>query len=244
MKTLVLFDVDGTLTKPRLSISEEMNNTLSKLKKVDNLNIGIVGGSNLNKQIEQLGENALNNFDWFFSENGLLSFKDGQEFHRRSISDYLGEEKIKLLINFSLNLLSTIDIPKKRGTFIEFRNGMINLSPIGRNCSYDDRLEFVEFNKKHGVLQHIVDELEKEFSTLNLKFSIGGQISIDIFPIGWDKTYCLQFVHEIYDKIYFFGDKTYKGGNDYEIYNDKRTEAYSVKSPDDTITYLNTIFSI
>ena len=121
---------------------------------------------------------------------------------------------------------------------------MINLSPIGRNCSYEDRLEFVEFNKKHNVLQYIVDELEKKFSTLNLKFSIGGQISIDIFPLGWDKTYCLQFVDKIYDKIYFFGDKTYKGGNDYEIYNDKRTEAYSVKSPDDTITYLNSIFSI
>ena len=27
-----------------------------------------------------------------------------------------------------------IDIPIKRGTFIEFRNGMINVSPIGRNC--------------------------------------------------------------------------------------------------------------
>jgi len=140
--------------------------------------------------------------------------------------------------------LSQIDIPKKRGTFIEFRNGMINLSTIGRNCSYDERLEFVEFNKKHKILQHIVDELEIEFGDFNLKFSIGGQISIDIFPIGWDKTYCLQFIDNIYDKIYFFGDKTYKRGNDYEIYNDKRTEAYSVKSPDDTITYLKTIFSI
>jgi len=95
MKTLVLFDVDGTLTKPRLSITDEMNNILSKLKKIDNLNIGIVGGSNLNKQIEQLGENALNSFDWFFSENGLLSFKNRKEFHRRSISEYLGENKIK-----------------------------------------------------------------------------------------------------------------------------------------------------
>jgi len=35
-----------------------------------------------------------------------------------------------------LAYLSKLDIPKKRGTFIEFRNGMINVSPIGRNCSY------------------------------------------------------------------------------------------------------------
>ena len=44
-----------------------------------------------------------------------------------------------------------------------------------------------------------------------LSFSIGGQISIDVFPKGWDKTYCLQFVKDSYDRILFFGDKTMKG---------------------------------
>lgn len=28
-----------------------------------------------------------------------------------------------------------IELPLKRGTFIEYRNGMVNISPIGRNCS-------------------------------------------------------------------------------------------------------------
>ena len=39
------------------------------------------------------------------------------------------------LISFILKYLSTIELPQKRGTFIEFRNGMLNVSPIGRNCS-------------------------------------------------------------------------------------------------------------
>ena len=34
-----------------------------------------------------------------------------------------------------------------RGTFVEFRNGMINVSPIGRNCSYPERLEFEKYDK-------------------------------------------------------------------------------------------------
>lgn len=39
----------------------------------------------------------------------------------------------------------------------------------------------------------------------------GGQISFDVFPIGWDKTFCLQFVEkEGYKEIHFFGDKTHK----------------------------------
>lgn len=39
----------------------------------------------------------------------------------------------------------------------------------------------------------------------------GGQISFDVFPIGWDKTFCLRFVEkDEYKEIHFFGDKTYE----------------------------------
>lgn len=40
-----------------------------------------------------------------------------------------------------------------------------------------------------------------------IKFSIGGQISVDVFPKSWDKTDYLQFVEEKYDEIHFFEDK-------------------------------------
>ena len=54
--------------------------------------------------------------------------------------------------------------------------------------------------------------MKKEFADLNLTFSIGGQISFDVFPTGWDKTYCLNFVKaEDFDEIHFFGDKTFEG---------------------------------
>lgn len=53
----------------------------------------------------------------------------------------------------------------------------------------------------------MVDALRKEFADINVQFSIGGQISIDIFPVGWNKCFCLQFLNE-YETIHFFGDKT------------------------------------
>lgn len=55
----------------------------------------------------------------------------------------------------------------------------------------------------------MVNTLREEFADLDLTYSIGGQISFDVFPKGWDKTYCLQFVKG-YDEIHFFGDKTYQ----------------------------------
>ena len=87
----------------------------------------------------------------------------------------MGEEKIKKFDNFCLHYLADLDLPKKRcsthththtqhkharaslifrciytwyrGTFIEFRNGLINVCPVGRNCTQEERMEFFEFDK-------------------------------------------------------------------------------------------------
>jgi phosphomannomutase len=53
--------------------------------------------------------------------------------------------------------------------------------------------------------------LQEKFVDYGLTYSIGGQISFDIFPHGWDKTYALDRVkNEGFTEIHFFGDKTYK----------------------------------
>lgn len=241
MSNIILFDVDGTLAKSMQSVEQNMVDKLKSLKCIDNLDIGIVGGSNLEKQKKQLGKH-LELFDYIFSENGLVAFKNDKLFHKNSISKELGEDNIKKLINTSLEYISRIDIPIKRGTFVEFRNGMINLSPIGRNCSQEEREEFAEYDKIHCVREKMVSYLKNKLSDLNLHYSIGGQISIDVFPVGWDKTYCLQFIKDKYETIYFFGDKTMKGGNDYEIFNHPTVKGYSVNSPDDTIKQLDILY--
>ena len=242
-KDLILFDIDGTLTESRKIIEKDMINTLHKLyQKKDFLDIGFVGGSDLSKQIEQLGEENFGLFKWRFSENGLMSYKDNELIHKKSIIDELGEEKYKKLINICLLVLSETNIPVKRGNFIELRNGMINISPIGRSCSQKERDEFYELDKVKKIRENVINKIKELFLEDILTFSIGGQISIDIFPIGWDKTYCLQFVDNLYEKIYFFGDKTEIGGNDYEIYSHSRVISNSVNSYKDTINFLENIF--
>ena len=116
---------------------------------------------------------------------------------------------MKTLINVCLEVLATTDAPRKRGGFIEFRNGMLNISPVGRSCSQEDREEFNAYDQIHHVRTSMIAAIQHSWSEYifwsnikgipNLKFSIGGQISVDIFPEGWDKTYCLQFVEKQYD---------------------------------------------
>jgi phosphomannomutase len=74
-------------------------------------------------------------------------------------------------------------------------------------------------------------------------FILGGQISFDVFPKGWDKTYCLRHVESSgFKEIHFFGDKTFEGGNDYEIYNDPRTIGHTVKNTEDTRRIVTELF--
>lgn len=119
---------------------------------------------------------------------------------------------------------------------------MLNLCPVGRNCTQEERIEFFEYDNEHKVRETMVKAMEEKFGrSFGLKFSIGGQISIDVFPIGWDKTYCLQHVTK-FSEIHFFGDKTMPGGNDYEIFEDLRTKGHTVINPADTIQQVTELF--
>ncbi|GMP61539.1 hypothetical protein CsSME_00023967 [Camellia sinensis var. sinensis] len=237
---IALFDVDGTLnTAPRKAVTPDMLNFMKELRKV--VTVGIVGGSDLVKISEQLGKSVIYDYDYVFAENGLVAHKDGKLIGTQSLKTYLGEEKLKEFINFTLHYIADLDIPIKRGTFIEFRSGMLNVSPIGRNCSQEERDEFEKYDKVQNIRPKMVSVLHEKFAHLNLTFSIGGQISFDVFPQGWDKTYCLRYLDD-FSEIHFFGDKTYKGGNDFEIYDSARTVGHTVTSPEDTMKQCTTLF--
>ncbi|KAI1828446.1 eukaryotic phosphomannomutase [Xylaria intraflava] len=251
--TIVLFDVDGTLSPARRSATPEVLAVLSALRK--KVAIGYVGGSDMSKQQEQLGavdRPVTSMFDYSFSENGLTAWKLGQQLPSTSFISWIGEEKYKELVNFILHYVADLDIPVKRGTFVEFRNGMINVSPIGRNANLKERLDFEKYDREHGIRPVFIEKLKERFPNLDLTYSIGGQLSFDVFPTGWDKTYCLRHLEDEAKKpngiefktIHFFGDKTAKGGNDWEIYTDPRVTGHSVKDPDDTLRILKELFDV
>lgn len=219
--------------------------------------LGYVGGSDLTKQQEQLGTPTLpvtSLFDFCFPENGLTAFRMGIPLTSASFITWLGEPKYKTLVNWILHYIADLDVPIKRGTFVEFRNGMINVSPIGRNASNEERLEYQKYDLEHGVREKMVNALQEKFPDMGLTYSIGGQISFDVFPKGWDKTFCLQHLEAEakrsggeaveYTTIHFFGDKTFKGGNDYEIYEDKRTIGHAVENPEQTEKLLKELFPV
>ena len=110
-RIIALFDVDGTLTIPRGEITSEMMTFMKDLSK--KITVGIVGGSDLPKQEEQLGSGIVNIFPYNFSQNGLVAYKNGELLEIQTISKYLGEDNVKKIVNWVLDYLSKVDIPVK-----------------------------------------------------------------------------------------------------------------------------------
>ena len=166
-KTIALFDVDGTLTPARKSMLPSMIECLEKVR-AKGITVAVVSGSDFKKIKEQLGDQVINDMAHSFFENGCVYLQKGEVFKETSIRNELGEDNLKRLINFCLRYIADLDIPIKRGTFVEYRTGLINVSPIGRDCSYEERTEFFKYDAEANIRTDMVKALKEEFKDLDL----------------------------------------------------------------------------
>lgn len=240
-RILCLADIDGTLAEPMQRACGEVLDALARLR-ASGVCIATVGGSDFAKQRAQLGEDVLQRFDYCFAENGLVAYKAGELLATQSLAGHMGEARLQEVVDWCLRYIADLRIPVKRGCFVEYRAGMLNVSPIGRNCSRAERDAFEAYDAEAGIRRRMVRELHARFP--ELRCSIGGQISFDVFPHGWDKTYCLRFVEHAFDELHFFGDRTQPGGNDHEIATDPRVISHTVTGPADTLRLLRETFGV
>jgi phosphomannomutase len=216
--------------------------------------IGYVSGGPFARHQRQLGTPrapVTSLFDFCFAENGVTAYRMGTPLPGTSFIEWIGQVNYNAFVSWVLKYIADLDIPIKRGTFVEFRRGNVNISPIGQGASHAEMEEFQRYDEVHGIRRRMIDALEKEFSELDLKYAIGGQVCFDAFPVGWDKTYCLRHVEAekyrsglVFKHIHFFGDKTLIGGNDFEIYEDPRVLGHMVMGPEDTKKQVEELFDL
>ena len=77
---------------------------LEKLRQ--HMDIGYVGGSDLNKLLRQLTEEGIEKARFLFSENGLVAYEGNKPLGQEEICNFLGEDRLKKLINFCLKYMS------------------------------------------------------------------------------------------------------------------------------------------
>ena len=110
--------------------------------------------------------------------------------------------------------------PYRYGNHIEDRGSMVNFSIVGRNCTQEQREHFFKWDNEKDERKKISAFIKHKFKDLDAV--IGGQISIDIYPKGMDKSQIIEHIEDIEekycpDKYIFIGDRTMEGGNDYPL---------------------------
>jgi phosphomannomutase len=199
-----LFDIDGTLTPPRQKIDPEFGKFFRKW--IETHRTYLVGGSDYPKLEEQVDGGILEKVEMVFSSSGNVGHQKGQEIFRFEWN-YPQD-----LLTYLDTVLSTNQYPIHAGRHIELRPGMINFSFIGRQCTMQQRYDYFLYDQKAQERATLCGEIMYEFP--GIQASIGGQISIDIYPKGKNKPQVLKYIH---GPIIFFGDKIEPGGNDHDL---------------------------
>ena len=209
MKTIYIFDMDGTLTPSRRKMTPDFEEFFSRWAKYNTF--FLVSGSNLEKIKEQVPGQILDMSEGIFTCGGNQLWLDGKLSYNHQFKP---EED---LINFLKEKLSNSPYPVRAGNHIEDRGSMLNFSIVGRDCSLKQRIDYFEYDVQSNERSIISDEIINKWN--NLDAVIGGQISIDITPKGMNKSQVLSEVKNFYydNKYIFIGDRTMEGGNDYPL---------------------------
>jgi len=264
VKKVILFDMDGTLTEPRQQMGIEIEQHLRLLQQ-QGYEIGILTGSDMNyvkQQCSGLFDLSLTDTSkiHFLPCNGTKYILNRKTIYERNMRDYMGETLWRrlmiILTSMQHQIVMANDIPLT-GHFFDYRGSMLNWCPIGRNADLEDREKWISKNKNEKIRAPMLKELTEtllrainhygdlSIADVEIVAKYGGDTSIDLFPVGWDKTYVIDNsdIFKDYEEIYFVGDRCQPNGNDYEIYNHPKTIAFETTSPEVTIQIIEKILN-
>ena len=213
-----IFDVDGTLTPSRQKITDEFKKFFEEWA-IKNT-FYLVTGSDIPKLQEQMDGMEIHS-DGIFTCCGTQYWQSDPAVHPKHC-DLIYENKFKVpqtLLTYLGLQVRLSDTPVTSTNHREDRGSMLNFSTIGRNCTLEERQQYFEWDNKVGERKKIAEEIKRGWPELDAV--IGGQISIDIYPKGNDKSQVLDIIKQerlVEPKEYIFiGDRIEGGGNDYPL---------------------------
>lgn len=234
--TIYVFDMDGTLTPPRLPMEECF--AMQFLPWLKENKAFIATGSDIVKVSEQLPAEIMNAFSGIYCSMGNDLWLNGNFVYRH---DFIPETELMADLE---HYRQTTSYPYELfSNYIEKRTGMLNFSILGRNCPYEEREKYGAWDSANGERLQIQKALSQRYPQYD--FVLGGSISIDIIKKGCGKGQIAAHLRKTYpnEKIVFFGDKTFPGGNDYELacalQKLPATGIVQVNSPDEVFNYLD-----
>ena len=220
MTKMIVFDLDGTLTKSKVAIDDEMAKLLGKLLMTKM--VAVTSGASFQQFKKQLLSNltcreVFGNL-LLLPTNGasFYRYKEGkwQKKYQHLMSDSK-KSKIKTAFEKTFKDIGYKDPEVTYGPVIEDRGSQLTFEALGQKAPLSKRRNW---NMTQDRRKEIKKALEK-YLRPDFQIMIAGLNSIDILEKGIDKSFAINQMRKLFiltkKEIVFVGDAVRIGANDY-----------------------------
>jgi phosphomannomutase len=217
MKSLIVFDLDGTLAASKSVLDAEMASLLHDLLSI--VRVAIISGG----AWQQFETQVLSQFPQderltrlsILPTCGTQFFQYTGEWQKLYAEDLTPDEREKIVgaLNKAIETAGC-SVEKTWGETIENRGSQITYSALGQQAPLEEKMKWDPEFAKRTKIKAILDVLIPDFTV-----RIGGSTSIDVTRLGIDKAYGIRKLRDILGislkEMIYVGDALFPGGNDY-----------------------------
>ena len=249
-KKIIAFDLDGTLTESKQTMTPEMAVLLSTLATSEqSRKVAIISGGSFEQFKKQLapifaGTLLASDLSHFIllPTSGSQRYEYDQADNEWKITDkeeMSKEIKEKIFEAFEkIQSIGIYEIPtEKFGERVEERGTQITFSAFGQEAPIEKKRLWDPDQSKRKKIKEALELLLPEVDV-----AIGGMTSIDVLHKGFNKAVGLRRLLTKLDfkleDIIFVGDAVFPGGNDYSP-SQMGIETVSIANPGETASLIN-----
>jgi phosphomannomutase len=220
-KEIIIFDLDGTLTKSKSNLDKEMASLVSELLQLRH--VAVTSGCS----IRQFKNQFLSRLPTSTTLSKLFLFPtssaSGYYYDRRrgrfskAYNNLLSERtvgRIVRLFEMALTEIGYVHPRKTYGPVFENRGSQLTFSALGQKAPLRLKQKWDPNRKKRLKIRRLLKMKLPDF-----EITIGGTTSIDVTKKGVNKTLCVKELEERLgverEDMLFVGDALFRGGNDY-----------------------------
>jgi HAD superfamily hydrolase (TIGR01484 family) len=244
MKTLMIFDLDGTLAESKSALRADMADLLEKLMAL--MKVAVISGGAWRQFETQLlsglkPDTRLEELS-LLPTSGTTFFRYDGRWNQLYAETFTPAQKAKIIGAMTEALDASGLAPAKHwGELIEDRDSQITLSALGQEAPLSVKQDWDRDFAKRRKIKALLEPLIPDFSV-----GMGGASSIDVTRPGVDKAYGVQKLKEVLgipiEQMIFVGDALFPGGNDEPV---RRTGAVCIKvrDPEETARVIEAVIA-
>lgn len=245
MKSLVVFDLDGTLAPSKSAIDPEMAALVTTLLELTPVAV-ISGGAFAQFQTQFLAHLSprapLANLS-LLPTCGTMFFRYDGDWRRLYSEDLSATQKATIVDALQRAIAASGFQPRRTwGVTIEDRNSQITYSALGQEAPLAEKERWDPDFAKRKQIQTLLDS-----SLADLSVRLGGSTSIDVTLPGIDKAYGMRKLRDILDipirAMIYVGDALFPGGNDAPVRETGAT-CIQVRDPNETKRVIEALVAV